>query len=175
MRTRWSDWVHATFAARGYWLPGDPRGFRDHDHRVHSSGDYHRPPPEGEHARLHAYAQAKVKRRVAFPQVLRPELAEGIAEFLTGRGCVVRIVCVDAVHAHVLVRTGEENAKPIIGRAKQSASRRVGDRLHGAIWGQGCHVVRVRDEQHYRTVVGYIEEHALHGAALWVHPRARAG
>ncbi len=44
MSVRWNDRVHVMFSTRGHWLPVDPRGFRNRDHRIHSSGDYTHPP-----------------------------------------------------------------------------------------------------------------------------------
>jgi hypothetical protein len=46
-------WRHCVIGTHNSWLPGDPRGFRAIDHKIHSSGDYKNPPPEGEHSGLH--------------------------------------------------------------------------------------------------------------------------
>lgn len=82
-------------------------------------------------------------------------------------GIAVRIIAIDAVHAHALIRAGEGDAKPMVARAKQRSSHAVVDELPGSIWAQGCEVVRVRDEQHWRTVVDYIANHAIAGATVW--------
>ena len=42
-------WRHVICHAKNTWLHGDERGFRDRDHRAHSSGDYYNPPPKDEH------------------------------------------------------------------------------------------------------------------------------
>ncbi len=173
--TRWNDWVHVMFSAYGHWLPGDPRGFRNHDHRIHSSGDYKHPPPITEHAGLRRYAREITGKPVSFPTDIRPVLAEALASKWLAMRVPARIVGVGSRHAHALIRVGPEDAKPIAGRAKQAASHRVRDRLPGTIWGQGCHPVRVRDQDHYRAVVEYIEDHRGEGAALWVHPKFRSG
>ena len=172
--TRWENWVHAIANARGQWLPGDPRGFRDHDHRVHSSGDYKTPPPSGEHARLHAQAQALVKRVVYFSAAHRCKIARALGQYLLAHNYDPRVIAVDAVHAHILFRCGDADAKRIIARAKQFASRTLSQALPGSIWAQGCHVVRVRGELHFHQVVSYIEKHREDGAALWEHPSIRA-
>src|SRR5262249_17500638 len=44
-------WRHVIISTLNSWLPGDPRGFRAVNHKIHSSGDYKNPPP-GEHAGL---------------------------------------------------------------------------------------------------------------------------
>jgi len=170
MPTRWSDWVHAIVSTYGTWLPGDPRGFRDHDHRVHSSGDYkHRPPP-GEHAGLHRYAKKRTGPEVRIPSELRPVIVNALAEKLLAMKHPVRILAIGEVHGHILLRIGSGDAKPIVGRAKQFASHQVRDQLPGSIWAQGCHVVRIEDDDHYHWVVSYISRHDREGAAVWVHP-----
>jgi hypothetical protein len=170
MPARWDDWVHAIISTYGTWLPGDPRGFRDHDHRVHSSGDYKRPPPSGEHAGLHRYARERSGPEVVIPVVLRRPVAEALGEKLMSIGCPPRILAVGKVHGHILLRVGAADAKPIVGRAKQLASHRVRVELPGTIWAQGCNVVRIEGESHYRWVVGYIEKHRREGASVWIHP-----
>jgi hypothetical protein len=55
-------WFHITWNTYGTWLPGDPRGFRSHNHRIHSSGTYKSPPPPGEHHLLHQRAKRELKR-----------------------------------------------------------------------------------------------------------------
>jgi hypothetical protein len=171
MQTRWQDWVHVTVSTYGTWLPGDPRGFRDHDHRVHSSGDYRHRPPEGEHVGLHRLAREAVGAEVHLPPHLRKIVAEVIAEKLAACGVAVRIAAVAKTHAHILARVGNVDAKPIIGRAEQAASHRVRDELPGTIWSQGCGVVRVESETQYRRVVAYIERHRNEGAFVWIHPQ----
>ncbi len=53
MPTPGKCWWHNILSTHGSWLPGNPRGFRSRNHRIHSSGDYKNPPPLGEHAGLH--------------------------------------------------------------------------------------------------------------------------
>lgn len=170
---RWSSWAHVILGTRGSWLPGDPRGFRDHGHRIHSSGDYRCPPPPGEHAGLYRAALARCPEPLNLPEHLRPLIDKAFAAKCEAMGYPVRVLAVAARHAHALVRVGEIDAKPIVGRAKQAASHAVRGELPGSIWSQGCHVVRCRDESHYRAIVDYISRHAREdntGAALWTHP-----
>ncbi len=169
--TRWQDWAHVILSTRGSWLPGDPRGFRDHDHRSHSSGDYRNPPPTGEHASLLRHAKRVVHREV----VLAPEICERLVPAfiakLDAMSLPVRVMALGRVHGHVLVRPGLADVKKLIARAKQASSQSVHDVFPGSIWAQGCHVVRIRDEGHYRATVSYIERHRDEGACVWVHPR----
>lgn len=173
MLTEWTAWVHAIITTYGSWLPGDPRGFRDHDHRVHSSGDYKSPPPAGEHAGLYRFTEANTKAAVFLAPDVREHIAIALVEKLQSQQVHVRCIAVAGTHAHILACVGSQDAKPIIGRAKQAASHRVRDRLPGTVWAQGCHVVRVRDESHYRSIVNYIARHAEDNAYVWNHPDLR--
>ncbi|HZW09160.1 MAG TPA: hypothetical protein VFF69_04585 [Phycisphaerales bacterium] len=173
MWQEWSDWAHVVWSTLGHWIPGDPRGFRDHDHRIHSTGDYKNPPPPGEHARLHRYARARCPDEVEIPEALRPKIAEVLARKLLALGKPPRIIAVARVHVHALVRAGPIDVRPFIGRAKQAASHAVRHDLPGRVWGQRCHPVRIRDADHFRDVVDYIAAHLDEGAAIWIHPDVR--
>ncbi|HRQ72350.1 MAG TPA: hypothetical protein PLU35_04895 [Phycisphaerales bacterium] len=102
-------------------------------------------------------------------------IAEALAEKLLAIDAPPRILAVGRLHIHGLVCVGAGNARPIIGRAKQAASHTVRDRLPGRVWGQRCHLVRIRDETHYRATVRYIGDHASDDAAIWTHPDVRQG
>lgn len=173
MPTQWQDWVHVIIGTHSSWLPGDPRGFRDHGHRIHSSGDYRNPPPPGEHAGLNHHAKQIAAPMITIPADLRPIIAEALGRKLERMKTPARIIAVGARHTHALARTGPQDAKPLIGRAKQFASHQVRARLPGSIWSESCEVVRVRDEDHYRSIVKYIADHADDGAAIWIHPDLR--
>ena len=173
MERNWSNWVHVIWSTRGAWLPGDPRGFRDHDHRLHSTGDYRAPPPSGEHAGLYRTARERCPVEVQIPFRLRQTIAEALGDKLLALEQPPRIIAVMRTHVHALVRAGPTNVRESIGRAKQAASHAVRDELPGRIWGQRCHPVRIRDGVHYRQVVEYIAAHGEEGGALWIHPDLR--
>ncbi len=168
--TTWPDWAHVTFSAYGHWLPGDERGFRDRDHRIHSSGDYKNPPPPEEHTGLRRYAKAITANAIRISVALRPSLANALGEKFDSMGTPARIIAVTETHAHALVRVGQSDAKPLVGRAKQAASHAVRASLAGQVWAGSCHVVRVHSEAHYRQIVKYIDEHRSQGGAVWIHP-----
>ncbi|KAA0217515.1 MAG: hypothetical protein DYG94_00075 [Leptolyngbya sp. PLA3] len=102
----------------------------------------------------------------------RIALSSCIGDYLNQIGRPARIIAVGATHSHVLFRCGREDAKSFVASAKRSASQRTRAFMPGSIWAQGCNVVRVRDEQHYRAIVEYIMNHREQGAAIWEHPRA---
>ncbi len=166
MPNNWSNWVHAICNTKGSWLPGDPRGFRDHDHRAHSSGDYRNPPPTGEHEGLRRLATERSSGMVRLSQQEQRLIARAFSEKLASMEAAVSVLAIDAVHLHTLVRIGLGNAKPLIGRAKQRASYAIRDVRVGSIWAQGCHVVRIKDEGHWKTVRNYILKHELQGAIV---------
>ena len=35
----WNNWFHCMTSAYGQWLPGDPKGWRERNHRKHIEGD----------------------------------------------------------------------------------------------------------------------------------------
>jgi hypothetical protein len=170
---QWADWVHVIVVTYGTWLPGDRRGFRDHGHRIHSSGTRASPPPPGEHVGLHRYSMSIVGEEVHVAQDLRLQLVAAIVGKLEACSVPVRIAAMCKTHGHVLARVGRVDAKPIVGRAKQAASHAVRHRMPGSIWAQGCHVVRIGSEEQYRAVVEYIAAHREDGGAVWEHPRWR--
>ncbi len=173
MSRDWFDWTHVVWSTRGHWLPGDPRSFRDHDHRTHSTGDYNDPPPAGEHAGLLRTARALCPDEIQIPSHLRQIVADALGRKLLALDRPPRIIAVARVHVHALVWAGPTDVRPSIGRAKQAASHAVRHELPGRIWGQRCHPTRIRSREHYREVVDYIAAHVEEGAALWVHPDLR--
>jgi hypothetical protein len=52
-------WRMITISTKRSWLPGDQRGFRNRQHRIHSSGDYKNPPPRWEHEGLRRYNEKR--------------------------------------------------------------------------------------------------------------------
>jgi len=170
METDWPAWVHIMSSAHGQWLPGDPRGFRSRDGRIHSSGDYKEPPPPEEHAGLRRYARSISRKPLTFPREVRRILMDALVEKLTRLEVPTRIIAVNETHAHGLIRVGDLDALAVFGKAKQLASHRVRNQLPGTIWGEGSHPVRIREYSHYRRVVDYIWEHSMDGGEVWENP-----
>ena len=171
-------WWHLILTNHATWLPGDPRGFRDHDHRVHSSGDYKHRPPAGEKAGLHDYA----KRHAGPERIFTPEQRVWVGEALlnairgTERRCLT--VAVGPSHSHVLIEADDNlsAAKALTGRLKRVSSYALRDRLPGQIWAQRGKPIRIRDREHQLNVFNYILDHAeKEGAWTWRFDRGEHG
>jgi len=159
-------WAHAIATLRGWWLPGDRRGFHSRDHRIHSSGVYGQPPPPEEHAGLREWAKTVATRVPALTSEERRRAGEAVVDALRRRGRRPLVVACAATHLHALFDAGEESATEIFGRAKQLAARRVG-RNAGRLWGQGAGIDRIRTRAHQLRAFRYILAHARDGAWAW--------
>ncbi len=162
-------WRHITLGTRGTWLHGDPRGFRNHHHRIHSSGDYRHPPPPGEHADLHIHQTALSQTTVLIPSPTRPIIGSKMVHHLHRAQHRLLVICVAANHAHLLVELPDQvnEIKRIIGAVKQSASRAVTDIIPGRLWAHGCGYTPVDDADHHARVFDYILRHRAQHAWVW--------
>ena len=79
-------WWHLILSGRNTWLPGDARGFRNRDHRVHSSGDYKNRPPQGEHQGLYDYHKQRAGDPIVFQPTHRTVLGEAMYEAICRAG-----------------------------------------------------------------------------------------
>ena len=110
-------------------------GFRNRDHRIHSSGDYKHRPPDGEHAPLHDYQKARAAHAVVLPGDVRSRIGEALREKLGALEARVLIVAVSGMHAHLLAELDAdyELVKRCAGQLKQRASHVVRARLPGKV------------------------------------------
>lgn len=159
-------WVHGIITLRGWWLPGDARGFRNREHRIHSSGDYRNPPPPGEHAALLRYNRARSARVVPLSPVERERAGTALVKKLRSTGSEVLVVACGRTHTHLLFSLVSDDALLDLGSAKQASAHAVG-REEGRLWGRGGGVDRVRDRAHQVAVFRYIERHRSEGAWVW--------
>src|SRR4051812_33366055 len=74
-------WRHIVISARCTWLHGDSRGFPNRHHRIHSSGDYKNPPPQGEHSGLYRYHKNRSEPEVHIPFECRALIGRAIIEY----------------------------------------------------------------------------------------------
>jgi len=159
---------HITWSTYGAWLPGDPRGFRTRHHRMHVDGDYRHPPPAGKYDALHAWMRSNMPRPAV---VLAPEL-----RCAAGEACVAQfakedvalyVISVGGQHVHAAADCPADGLKQMIGRVKKVSSHAIRRAVPGAVWAQGCALKVVRDEEHWRNVLQYVQDHALEGAWVW--------
>jgi len=168
------------FSTFGTWLRGDARGFRDHGHRIHSSGDYRSPPPPAEHAGLRRWVQRVMhKRPVVLDASARVVVRDWLVASLTTRGVQVVALAVASDHVHALVRCRRRDVRRLVGLAKARASLAIGDAHPGTVWGKRCAIKAIRDRSHHVATFRYIVAHSRAGAAVWTYrepapnPRAR--
>ena len=162
-------WYHATFGTHNSWLPGDPRGFRNKQHRIHSSGDHRNPPPKGEHAGLHAHAKSISGDTVMLCPSQREVAGLALQQTMEKHGHKLLIIAVGGMHVHMLVELPNElrKAKNAIGYAKMAASMRLKDDLPSKVWARGGNNKPIRDEEHHRNTFKYILDHRTEGAWVW--------
>lgn len=162
-------WYHIILNTRGTWLPGDPRGFRTRKHRVHSSGDYKHPPPQGEHAGLHEHTHRISSPPVIINPSLRPIVGQALLHKLQTQTHPVIAICVGSNHAHLLAELPDdrERVKHLAGTWKQAASHRVRTDLPGKLWASGCDPIPIRDKSHHTRTFQYILRHEREGAWVW--------
>jgi len=153
-----SIWRHVICNTLCSWLPGDPRGFRNRQHRIHSSGDYKTPPPAGEHAGLYNHNANRSGDRIDIPDDLRQRIGESFTDYLQSQGYVVSIASVSQTHLHALVPLplDRRQTKCIVGDAKRVASRSVKSEMPGRVWSEGGTYKPVRNVGHYNAAYEYI-------------------
>jgi hypothetical protein len=129
-------WGHINFHTLNSWLPGSPKGFRTRDHKIHSSGDYKRPPPVGEHEGLYRYSKEISGEPIVIPPVLRETIGKKILEKLDRYSYRVLSVSVGAKHVHVLTELPDDRGrvKAVIGECKAVSSHAVREVLPGSKW-----------------------------------------
>ncbi len=163
-------WFHVTIGTYASWLSGDARGFRERDHRIHSSGDHRHRPPEGEHAGLHRYAQSISGTTTIIPRELRPIIGRKVVSHLQKLGHRVLVVSVGGmhVHAHVELPLAWGAADHELGRVKQAAALLVRGKLDAKkLWTEKCGVKPIKNAGHQHRTYGYIRGHMDEGAWVW--------
>lgn len=143
-------WRHVSIHAHGTWLHGDPRGFRSRDHRIHSSGDYKAPPPEGEHRGLHEYHKRNSRDPTNFAWQLRKIIVEALVWRFLEEGHGVLAAAVTQTHAHALVPLPDNKrlVHDVVGRCKAKAGWAVGLIMPAPIWAAGGSYERVVSRSH---------------------------
>ncbi len=172
-------WWHAIIGTRNSWLPGDPRGFRNHHHRVHSSGDYRSPPPIGEHDGLFRYNLARAGQPLVLTTEHRRNALEAIREAATYRGVSLLAISVGDVHAHLIIQANGSYAdcKRLVGGIKTGSSYILREQLPGRIWSSSSSPKPIKDRSHLEASYVYITKRQERGAVtfgdleLWARVR----
>ena len=164
-------WQHVIVNARCSWLHGDPRGFRDRDHRLHSSGDYKHPPPADEHAAIFRYYRRRAGKAIHFSLALRILILREFVQKLRALEHPVIAAAIAARHLHALtdLPNNYEQMKREIGKCKQKASHAVRTVLPGTIWAAGAEFMRINDRPHLHNTYAYIRKKQEAGAVVWSH------
>ena len=151
-------WRHVILNTHSSWLHGDPRGFRSRDHRIHSSGDYRNPPPEGEHARLHEWMKKRAGPKVVFEEAVWQTIAEALRDRLLRLDRRILAVSMSAVHVHLLVELPDLPSvyRDECGLAKRFATEQVKGVLTGKLWAAGGTFKPIVDLDHQRRTYIYI-------------------
>lgn len=166
-----SRWFHIVLTTYGTWLPGDARGYRTRQHRVHIEGDYKNPPTGGRDILVNDSSRRQMTDP---PTVLSPEDRKLVGIAVRDRfeelGALVAIIAVARKHLHVLVKLPTSLARAWTALAKKHAwfeMRPTG--RHRKLWARGAKFVRVRDRPHQLNVYFYIKRHLREGAWVWRH------
>ncbi|MDB5329326.1 MAG: hypothetical protein JWP03_477 [Phycisphaerales bacterium] len=151
-------WRHVIINTLSTWLHGDERGFRSRKHRIHSSGDYKKPPPAGEHEGLHEFHKERARDEVHIDHEDRATIGRAFAKYLMEHGYRVLAVAVTKVHAHALIEVphGLNEVKKIVGEAKRASSRAVEATMPGNVWSAGGKYKPVMDRAHCEKTHDYI-------------------
>jgi REP element-mobilizing transposase RayT len=157
-------WFHFWFSTFGTWLRGDVRGFRDHDHRIHSSVDYRDPPPRSEHAGLRRWVVEHLhKDPVRLPVELRSRAGISILEKFRAKRIEIVVLAVAEDHVHGIGRFPEDQVRAVVGKAKRASSHAI----PGVVWAKKCGRKRIRSREQQQETFRYIARHATEGAWLW--------
>jgi hypothetical protein len=162
-------WWRVDIGTYRSWLPGSARGFRSHDHRIHSTGDYRNPPPQHEHAGLRRYHQSHSSSAILIPRELRLIIATSIAEVLRSAGHEVIVVSSADQHAHIVAELPVDKRRfnQLIGTAKCRSSLTVRKWLPGRVWGHDDRHDMLRTRSYQLNAFRYVRDKQGRQAAVW--------
>ena len=152
------SWRHVIISTLNSWLPGDPRGFRAVNHKIHSSGDYKNPPPPGEHANLHQHSKAISGAPVVISEELREIVGTAFCDELIRVAHRLLVISVAATRCHLLVELPDDKKeiRRIIGECKRKASVAIRKELPGRVWAHDGKYQAVETAEHQQNVYNYI-------------------
>ena len=116
--------IHGICTYWRQWLPADVCGWRSVDHKVHSSGDYKNPPPPDEHAGLRRYVIEHLGGdAIQLNPPEYPVIGSAFVWKIFRLGSAVRCLSCGPTHVHLLYDSIADDAKPELGKAKQSSQK----------------------------------------------------
>jgi len=169
-------WRHVIVNTHNTWLHGDLRGFRNREHRIHSSGDYRNPPPADEHAGLRAYHEQRSGEAVRLPYAVLQAVGEAVVENLGHREHDLAAIAIATNHLHMLVELPDhvQEIRTIIGWCKYfgtRAARNTDPSLKNVtLWAEGETYKPVDNADHWRAALRYIAEDQGSDAWVWIAP-----
>ena len=151
-------WRHVVISTHNSWLPGDPRGFRAKNHKIHSSGDYKNPPPEGEHSGLNHYAKNISGAPVIIRHDQREKAGRAILKKLQKLNLRILALSVSATHSHWLAELPADirKVRAIAGQCKTASSHAIRDKLPGQVWGHRGKFKPIDEPEYQKRVYRYI-------------------
>ena len=181
----WKNWYHIMFNPYGQWLRGDPRGWRERNHRLHVEGDYKNPPaPSG----YNDHVLKKSKESMEFPEVtfsksMRRDVGVLLLESFAIQKIEVLSLAVGMRHVHLLAQCPKKNPKVVTGKAKNNVWMKLvngGDKLKAKanvrpFWALGSHAEPIADRSHQVEVFWYVIDHRKKGAWVWCYRDLRDG
>jgi len=174
MPTPGKAWYHITVGTYSSWLPGDPRGFRSRDHRIHSSGHHRAPPPKGEHEALHHHAKQLSGKAVKLTRQQRSCVGPQMLQNFLSRGNRVLAISVSALHVHILIQLPQSSVKREIGYAKRQASFALRGQIKGRLWARDCGIKPIKNRSHHQQTYRYILDHEQEDAWVWSYRNSDA-
>ena len=168
MRLRWR---HIVVNTKCSWLHGDPRGFRNRDHRRHSSGDYNDPPPAGEHAGLFRYHRQRSGEPIDLDVEARILVCWAFVQKWRSLGYKLIACAVGKRHLHGVVEAPGDHGQLTkeVGKCKQKASHAARHLLRGTIWAANGNFKPIRNRGHFRNSYKYVRTRQEAGAVVWSH------
>ena len=164
-------WQHVMIGSRCSWLHGDERGFRNREHRLHSTGDYKHRPPAAEHQGLRKYHQRRSGKPVNFQLDVRIIILQEFVSKMQLLGFPIIAASIGKRHLHALtpLPLTYDQMKKTVGKCKQKSSHAVRELLPGSIWSEGGEYNRTKDRGHLHNTYSYIRTKQEPGTVVWSH------